>query len=366
LDEVERGDHTAYLRANYQGDHAALKDALNTSLDGLNRILGQVMLAGDQIAVGSAEISDAAQNLSQGASEQAATLEQISASITEMTSQTKQNAENAAQARQLAVAAKEGATEGDQQMQAMVVAMTSIEAASQSINKIIKVIDEIAFQTNLLALNAAVEAARAGVHGKGFAVVAEEVRNLAARSANAAKETTEMIEGSIKRVAQGTAIAQETAAALASIVSDVGKVTDLVSEIAAASDEQAEGIGQINEGLSQINKVTQQTASAAEESAAAAEELSGQAEQLKEMLSQFKLTVDTSPTSPVRASSSTPKAIKSDGKRLRPTSKGGDLGISKQWGKSSESGAPRGAGTAGRTVDPSQVISLDDKDFDKY
>jgi methyl-accepting chemotaxis protein len=207
----------------------------------------------------------------------------------EIASQTKNNAANANQANELALTAKGGAVKGNEQMKEMLKAMDDIKEASASISKIIKVIDEIAFQTNILALNAAVEAARAGQHGKGFAVVAEEVRNLAARSANAAKETTVLIEGTIKKVEGGTKIANETADALNRIVEDVAKAANIVGDIALASNEQATGIAQVNQGILQVSEVTQTNSATSEESAAASEELSSQAEILKDMVSKFKL-----------------------------------------------------------------------------
>ncbi|BCA80710.1 methyl-accepting chemotaxis protein [Desulfuromonas sp. AOP6] len=272
---------------------ASEKDAMGLSFQkmvrSLTEVIGDISHGAQQMASGSAQVSDSAQSLSQGATEQASSLEEITSSMTEMASQTKQNAENATLANRMAGEVRQDAEMGNASMQQMVTAMSSINASGQNISKIIKVIDEIAFQTNLLALNAAVEAARAGQHGKGFAVVAEEVRNLAARSATAARETAELIEGSVKAAANGAEIAGMTEQALGKIVTGITKVTDLVAEIAAASNEQAQGIAQVNQGLGQIDQVTQQNTASAEESAAAAEELSGQAEQLRQMLTHFKL-----------------------------------------------------------------------------
>jgi len=209
--------------------------------------------------------------------------------LIEMAAQTTENAENANKANTLALEARDAAAMGSVQMAEMVMAMEEMNDAAQSISQIIKVIDEIAFQTNLLALNAAIEAARAGKHGKGFAVVAEEVRGLAARSAKAASETAALIESSVEKTISGSEVGNKTAEGLGQIVRAVTKVTELIDEIARASNEQALGISQVNEGLNQIEHVTQQNTANAEESAAAAEELSSQVNNAMQMLRQFTL-----------------------------------------------------------------------------
>ncbi len=268
-------------------------DVMNQNLGKMlvqvNQALSEINENVKQVSTGAGEVSSASQTLSSGAQESAASLEEITASMSEISSQTKANAESAGQARDLAQQATRAATEGQEAMQKMTGAMERITKNSTEIQRVIKVIDDIAFQTNLLALNAAVEAARAGVHGKGFAVVAEEVRNLAARSAKAAAETTELISKSGQEISNGGTVASQTSEVLNSIADQIKQTTDLVAGIAVASNEQAQGVAQITVGLQQIDQVTQQNTAAAEESASAANEMSSMASKLRELVAKFKL-----------------------------------------------------------------------------
>ncbi|MGV8906019.1 MAG: methyl-accepting chemotaxis protein [Acetobacterium sp.] len=289
LEQVGQGNLDQEITGHYNGDFVNIKLAINDITTSLSEIMAGIDVAANQVDSGAKQISDGGQALAQGTTEQASAIEELTASIEEVADETKRNAVNANEANTLAIDVRTNAELGNSQMEAMVRAMIEINDASKNISKIIKVIDDIAFQTNILALNAAVEAARAGQHGKGFAVVAEEVRSLAARSAEAVKETTGLIEGSINKVEMGTKIADQTAESLKEILVRIEKVAGLVGTIAQASNDQASEIAQITQGIEQVSQVVQTNSATAEESAAASEELSGQAEMLKKMVETFKL-----------------------------------------------------------------------------
>lgn len=286
-EKMAHGDFSIDIQTSSEND--ILGNALKDMIKNINELLGNISASAEQVASGAKQISDSSVILSEGSTEQASTVEELTASLQEISSQTEQNAKYANDANELTKIVKKNADKSNEQMKDMLKAMDDINISSNSINKIIKVIDDIAFQTNILALNAAVEAARAGQYGKGFAVVAEEVRNLAAKSADAAKETTEMIENSIHKVNDGMKIANETANSLSNIVKEIDKVYNIINEIAAASNEQALGISQVNQGIIQVSDVIQTNSSTAEEGAAASEELAGQAAVLENLVKQFKL-----------------------------------------------------------------------------
>lgn len=335
------------IRVHPLDEQDEIRGTLQRMAADLNVLLSQVHQVENKIATGSVQVSDSSHTLAHGATEQASSLEEISASMNQMASQTQMTAEHSREASRLTSESQEVATGGQTKIQEMVTAMTEIQKSAQDILRVNKAIDEIAFQTNLLALNAAVEAARAGQHGRGFAVVAEEVRKLARQSAEAAAETTELITSSVKKTSNGTQLASQSAEALDSIVAAVGSATDLVSEIAAASHEQAEGIAQVNEGLTQIEQVTQQTTASVQESATAAEELAGQAKELQRLLNRFTLrnTQNNSPASTLAPG------------RPEPTRWGH---AKNDWGSS-----PASSGSD-RDLGEKKMIALDDGEFGRY
>ena len=289
LSKLAQNDLNQGITREYTGSFTIIKDALNNIIDTLNRVVGNIMSAAEQVSAGAKTISESSMTLASGATEQASSIEELNATVSTINEIAALNAESARNAETLSHNSKSNASRGDTDMNGMLSAMDGIKDSSSKISKIIKVIEDIAFQTNLLALNAAVEAARAGEHGKGFAVVAEEVRTLASRSQAAAGETASLIEESIGRVEEGAHLADKTADALKTIVSDIDKIAEIITSITGSSQNQAEAVKQVVTGLEQITNVTQTNSATSEEAASASQQLSGQSEIMKSYVSEFKL-----------------------------------------------------------------------------
>ncbi len=290
---LAEGDLTHKISAEYPGLFGQTKTSVNTTVENLKTLVGDIKITVDSIGTAAKEIASGNADLSSRTEEQASSLEETAASMEELTSTVKQNAENARQANQLALSASDIAVKGGRVVGQVVGTMSSISDSSKKIVDIISVIDGIAFQTNILALNAAVEAARAGEQGRGFAVVASEVRNLAQRSAAAAKEIKELISDSVEKVGAGTRLVDEAGKTMDEVVNSVKRVTDIMAEITAASTEQSQGIEQVNTAITQMDDVTQQNAALVEEAAAAAESLEEQANSLIRSVSVFKMDAHT-------------------------------------------------------------------------
>jgi methyl-accepting chemotaxis protein len=290
LEQVADGNLTVAVDVDTKDEIGEMATALNRAVERLNSTLQQVAENASNASSSSQQLAAASEAIASGAQEQAASLEETSASLEEITATVRQSADNAQQASQLASGSKDTALQGQEVVSKAITAMVEINAASSKISEIISTIDEIAFQTNLLAVNAAVEAARAGDEGRGFAVVASEVRSLAQRSAVAAKEIKVLIQDTLRKVEAGSALVNHSGETLQGIVGSVKRVTDIVSEIAAASGEQSTGIEQVNTAMTQMDQVTQSNSAQTEELSATAQSLSEQASQLMELVSTFTLT----------------------------------------------------------------------------
>jgi len=349
---------TLRLTGEYSGEFAYMKDNINTVVSNLDDAMTQVAESAKQVSGASGEIAGGAQNLATSSSAQAISLEDVSASLEETSAMAKQNADNSNQAKILAKEARGVAHDGEASMKRMAEAIGHIKDSSDNTAKIVKTIDEIAFQTNLLALNAAVEAARAGEAGKGFAVVAEEVRNLAMRSAEAAKNTTEMIDESSKNAMSGVKITEEVAGALNQIVDRVGKMDSLIAEIAAASNEQSQGVDSINIAVMKMKLITQQNAASSEESASAAEELNNQAMELQTMVSDFQFS---------SGRGAGYSGARSRGQRGAGGSGGNRRGLPPSQRRLEDHSAPKAiAAKPGRAVKPDQIIPLNDEELGRF
>lgn len=293
LGEISKANLNVEITDEYAGDFNVIKVSINDIISSLNlmltEMLGGIKNAGDRIAASSGELVTASRNISAGATEQAGALEELSSSMAEISDKTRKNAEAAERTSRFMADVNGSAKAGEAQMAGMLEAINAINGSARNISKINVTIADIAFQTNILALNAAVEAARAGSYGKGFAVVAEEVRNLASRSADSAKETSQFIEGTLEKVANGKALAEQSVKSFSSIAEGISKVVDHVGEISRESNAQSKSFSQIEEGLGQVSKVVQTNSATAEQSAASAELLSDQARLLKEQLGKFSL-----------------------------------------------------------------------------
>lgn len=289
LDKISRGDLEMSKGIEYVGDFSKIKESIEQINISLNETMAHIKSSSEQVASGSVQVASGSQSLAQGSSQQANSVEELATSIVQISDQVNSNADNSKAANDMSTIISEKINYSNQQMQKMMVAMESITKKSNEINKIIKTIEDIAFNTNILALNAAVEAARAGTAGKGFAVVADEVRNLASKSSEAAKNTTKLIEDSIKAVEDGTEIANTTAQSLYDVVNGASEIIDFVNKIAVSSEEQAGSISQVTIGIDQISSVVQINSATSEEIAAASEQLREQANILKSLVSKFKV-----------------------------------------------------------------------------